>query len=229
MKYGLAITTLQRAHRLKACLHNTAEFIGELMNPGHVGWDPLSYPDWLLLELENNILIREEQAEIAKQMISPSSCSNSIMQLNMGLGKSSVIVPIVASTLANGSKLARVVVLKSLSSQMFQILQNKLGGMIDRRIYYLPISRTLELDQQLAVQIRNIYKECLVNRGVLLVQPEHMLSFELLGLDRALSNGDEVQISDVTDQNVSKPIHDEAGMTMIKTQGKSPGAHGLGI
>jgi len=47
------------------------------------------------------------------------------MQLNMGLGRSSVIVPIVAATLADRSKLARVVVLKSLSEQMFQLLVKK--------------------------------------------------------------------------------------------------------
>jgi hypothetical protein len=76
-------------------------------------------------------------------MIAPQSGSNSIMQLNMGLGKSSVIVPIVAATLADRSKLARVIVLKSLSEQMFQLLVSKLGGLIGRRIYRLPISRSL--------------------------------------------------------------------------------------
>jgi D-arabinose 5-phosphate isomerase GutQ len=40
------------------------------------------------------------------------------MQLNMGLGKSSVVVPIVAATLADTTKLAKVVILKELSEQM---------------------------------------------------------------------------------------------------------------
>ena len=114
IEYGTAITTLQRAQRLNACLSKSAEFLEELANPGHVGWDPFDRPDWLLLELENNILIREEQAQIARHMISPSSGTNCIMQLNMGVGKSSVVLPLVAVTLADGSKLIRVVVLKSL-------------------------------------------------------------------------------------------------------------------
>jgi hypothetical protein len=177
----------------------------------------LDHPDWLLLELENNILIRPEQAQIATEMISPSSGSNSIMQLNMGLGKSSVIVPIVAATLADGNKLSRVVVLKSLATQMRQLLQNKLGGMINRRVYHLPISRSLKLNEAKATQIRKIYEECLNDGGVLLAQPEHILSFELLGLDHALSG---VGTIETMGSGVGSVEGNPVGLTMIKTQSK---------
>jgi hypothetical protein len=187
--YGLTIADLQQAERLVTCSENKADLLSELVNPGHLNWDPMEHPDWLLLELENGILIREEQAQIAKEMISPSSGSNSIMQLNMGLGKSSVIVPIVAAALADATKLARVVVLKSLSTQMFQLLLNKLGGLINRRVFYLPISRGLRVDGIEDVRcIQRALLDCMKTGGVLLVQPEHILSFELLGLDRLLSN-----------------------------------------
>lgn len=192
--YGLAIADLQQAERLVVCSESTADLLSELLNPGHVNWNPMEHPDWLLLELENGILIREEQAQIAKQMISPSSGSNSLMQLNMGLGKSSVIVPIVATALADGTKLARVVVLKSLSMQMFQLLLNKLGGLLNRRIFYLPISRSLRVDNIEDVRcIQQALVDCMETGGVLLVQPEHILSFELLGLDRLLSNDPSVE------------------------------------
>lgn len=96
--FGLAITTLQHVERLVACAENQPDaLLGELQNPGHLDWDPFTHPDWLLLEIENGILLRQEQAQIAKEMIAPSSGANSIMQLNMGLGKSSVIAPIVAA------------------------------------------------------------------------------------------------------------------------------------
>jgi hypothetical protein len=164
--FGVAITSLQRAERLIGYAGSNAELLNELSNPGHLEWNPLDYPDWLLLELENNILIRSEQAHIAKQMISPISGCNSIMQLNMGLGKSSVIVPIVAATLADRQKLARVVVLKSLAAQMFQILLKRLGGLINRRIFFLPISRSLKLNASVAKDIRKIYEECMRMGGV---------------------------------------------------------------
>lgn len=78
--------------------------------------------------------------------MSPSSGGNSVMQLNMGLGKSSVIVPITAVALADRTRLVRVIVLKPLAMQMFQLLVKKLGGMLNRRIFYMPISRSLKLD-----------------------------------------------------------------------------------
>jgi hypothetical protein len=137
--------------------------LSELENPGHQDWDPMLHPGWLLLEIENNILIRQDQALVSREMISPSSGSNSVMQLNMGLGKSSVIVPTVAATLADATQLVRVIVLKPLAMQMFQLLVTKLGGMLNRRVLYLPAVRRMHASQ-----------------SILLLQPEHILSFELM-------------------------------------------------
>jgi hypothetical protein len=53
--YGLAIVALQCAERLVAYNGNAAELLSELENPGHQDWDPMRYPEWLLLEVENNI------------------------------------------------------------------------------------------------------------------------------------------------------------------------------
>jgi len=192
IEYGVAISNLQRAERLLTCLGKDSELLSQLGNPGHRGWDPIYYSDWLLLEIENNILIRQVQAQIAQEMMSPSSGANSILQLNMGEGKSSVIVPIVAAALADGKKLVRVVVLKPLSSQMFQVLLRTLGGMLGRRIFHMPISRSVRVDMHKARQIRSLCEECMRTGGILLVQPEHLLSFELMGLERVLSGESEL-------------------------------------
>lgn len=45
-------------------------------------------------------------------MIQPLDGKHSVMQLNMGEGKTSVIVPIVAAELANGEQLCTVTVLR---------------------------------------------------------------------------------------------------------------------
>ena len=187
IEYGLAISDLQRVQRLLKCSEKEPELLSEISNPGHQGWDPAQYPDWLLFEIENNVLIRQVQAQIAQEMMSPSSGANSILQLNMGEGKSSVIVPIVAAALANGQKLVRIVVLKALSRQMFQVLLKTLGGMIGKRIFHMPISRSVRLDVPKAEKLQSLCKECMLTGGVLLVQPENLLSFELMALERLLS------------------------------------------
>lgn len=183
VQYGMALTELQRAERLLNSAGKGTEVIRELMNPGHTNWSPFEYPEALLLEVENGIMIREVQEQVARQMRDPPSSANAVMQLNMGEGKSSVIVPIVAAALADGSRLVRVIVAKPQSKQMFHMLLSKLGGLLDRRVYHMPFSRELKLGQAEASAIDSICRECMKTGGILLVQPEHILSFKLMGLE----------------------------------------------
>jgi len=192
--FGIAITMAQRLRRLLRLLgrctsgNPSADFQKELDNRGHQGWDPLLHPDWVLIEIENDFLIRSVQSEIASSMIAPPENRNSIIQLCMGEGKTSVIVPIVAAFLADGTKLVRVVVLKPLLGQMFQTLRQKLGGLVNRRIFFLPFSRRTRLEKKNAERVRWLYEECMRNNGILLVQPEHILSFKLVGLERLFNS-----------------------------------------
>lgn len=128
------------------------------------------------------------QVKVAAEMISPSSKENTVLQLNMGEGKSSVIVPIVAAALADRSRMVRVMVLKPLWRQMFQLLVSRLAGLAGRRIYYLPFGRHIRIGSAQAQQIQGIYNECMRDGGILLVQPEHILSFQLMAVDRLLSS-----------------------------------------
>jgi len=58
---------------------------------------------------------------------------------------------------------------------MLQMLVAKLGGLLNRKVYQMPFSRNLRLNAQDAHTIREIYEECIRERGVLLIQPEHIL------------------------------------------------------
>ena len=120
-------------------------------------------------------------------MLFPSSEKNTVLQLNMGEGKSSVIVPIIAAVLANGKQLLRVVVLKPLLRQMLHLLVKLLSGLVHRRIYYLPFSRKVRVGVLQAQVIMRLYDECLKEGGVLLIQPEHILSFKLMAIDRVMA------------------------------------------
>ena len=51
----------------------------------------------------------------------------------------------------------------------------------------MPISRSLKLDIPQALQIRDLLEECMRIGGIILIQPEHILSFELMGFERLLS------------------------------------------
>ena len=141
-------------------------------------------------------MARPVQVDIAREMISPNCNRNISLQLNMGEGKSSVIVPLVASTLADGSSLLRVVTLKPLSNQMFQLLVSRLSGLLNRPILYIPFSRSLRMDASLVNTISDLYRKCAAEGGVLVVQPEHILSQKLMHIDYLLtSDGNREKLS----------------------------------
>ncbi|CAE6431595.1 unnamed protein product [Rhizoctonia solani] len=196
--YAQVFVDYQRSQRLINLAHskNIEEFYKELdLSSGE--FDPgLDNPDWLLVQIDGNFGARALQRRVGQEMISPSSGSNTVLQLNMGEGKSSVIVPIVACSLADSSQLVRVVVLKPLWRQMFDLLVNRLSGLANRRIYYLPFGRHVPIDAISAQKLRDLYEECMRNGGIILIQPEHILSFKLMGIDRLISIKGSSEIAD---------------------------------
>ncbi|KAH9056908.1 hypothetical protein EDB87DRAFT_1157643 [Lactarius vividus] len=148
-------------------------------------------PDWLLIQIDANFLARPLQLAIAREMISPTCQRSASFQLNMGEGKSSVIVPLVAATLADGSNLVRIVTLKPLSNQMFQLLLGRISGLTDRRIFYVPFSRELKMSTSVVQSISTLYRRCAKDGGVLVVQPEHILSQKLMCIDTLIASDDD--------------------------------------
>ncbi|KAI6026974.1 hypothetical protein EDC04DRAFT_220473 [Pisolithus marmoratus] len=180
----------QRARRMLALAKNgrTEDLHKEMENAGCDGWKAESYTDWLLIQLDGDFLVRRIQADVASEMITPHYGQNTVLQLNMGEGKSSVIVPVTASVLADGNRLVRVVVPKALASQMFHLLVDRLGRLVNRRVFYLPFSRSLQINWLGATAIQEILEQCVRERGILVVQPEHILSFKLLSVEKQLDD-----------------------------------------
>lgn len=126
----------------------------------HVNWNPADYPDWLLLEIDANMQIREEQVTLALEMISPRSSANSVLQVNMGKGKTSVIMPIVATVLADENMLTRLLVPKALLTQTAQILQSRIGCLLGREITHIPFSRRTPTTEKLISEYESCMKIC---------------------------------------------------------------------
>ena len=86
---GRAVTISQRARRLVLAAEagHISSFFTEISHLGHKEWDPKLLPEWLLFEIENDLLIRPIQARVAREMLSPSCSSNMLTQLNMGVSR----------------------------------------------------------------------------------------------------------------------------------------------
>ncbi|KAK3987321.1 hypothetical protein QBC44DRAFT_400356 [Cladorrhinum sp. PSN332] len=197
INYALSLAYLQRAERLARSYRSyisgqsqQIDLLQDLVNSGgYNGTDavhPLTNPEALLLEVEQDIPIRPVQHRIAGEMCGNSlgaGTANKVMQLNMGEGKSSVIVPIVAAALANEEQLVRVVVAKPQSKQMIHTLVKALGGLLNRRVIFMPFTRDVILTKAEISVIHNMHTKCMGQGGVLLAQPEHLLSLKLKGLE----------------------------------------------
>jgi hypothetical protein len=68
---------------------------------------------------------------------------------------------------------------------MIHTLVATLGGLINRRLFHLPISRAVQLTDTGIQAINRMLETCKKDGGVLLIQPEHLLSFKLIGLERS--------------------------------------------
>ena len=171
------------------------DFEREISNIPHANWTPSEHLPWLIIELEMNITIREIQVEVARHMIQPQISKNNtqirnmVMQMNMGEGKTSVILPMLAVSLcSSSSSLVRIIVLKSLFPTNYQSLRYKLGGFFNRRVLPFSCRRDMNLNTLQISQIFNRLQYALNHRHVILTSPEDILSFDLLTIDKCRRN-----------------------------------------
>lgn len=109
--------------------------------------------------------------------------------MNMGQGKMSCIMPMVAATLADTKNLLRLIVPMPLLLQTAQLLQARLGGLLGREVTHVPFSRKTSTNSGTIKSFYNIHHEVLKSLGVLLALPEHILSFNLSGRQRMSDEG----------------------------------------
>lgn len=134
---------------------------------------------WLALEAVGNFRIREDQVEIATLMLDKGVAGNStglVTQLDMGRGKTSVILPMLALALSDGSKLARLQVPDAVLRDNCSTLYFKLG-MLTRRCFFLPCTRTAH---DSASSILQTLQLALQRRGVIICSPSHVRSLSLI-------------------------------------------------
>ncbi|CAF3125081.1 unnamed protein product [Rotaria sp. Silwood2] len=197
------------------------DFKKEISHTPHSIWKPSEHISWLILELEMNITIREIQIEVAQHMIQSnintddSTVRNIVMQMNMGEGKTSVILPMLAVNLSSfNSSLVRVIILKSLFPTNYQSLRYKLGGLLNQRIFPFACRRDMNFNNEQTNKIFKRFQQALCNCDVVLTSSEDILSFDLLSIDKCRSQEFDVARSMLTIQRwlkrYSRDILDES-------------------
>ncbi|KAF4988308.1 hypothetical protein FDECE_15104, partial [Fusarium decemcellulare] len=213
VRYGVLITKLQRLLRMRDATLRKDErrLCEEEEQQAHSNWRPLDHPEWLLLEIDNNLVIRPSQIDVARAIISPASASNSVLQMNMGqglsspsffapwctavltrlplVGKTSCIMPMAVAVLADNVCLCRLVVPRPLLLQTAQVIQSRIGGLVGRVVRHIPFSRRSPMQMDAINLFHSIHQDTRRSGGVMLCLPEHIMSFKLSGLQQ-LADGE---------------------------------------
>lgn len=140
-------------------------------------WDVREHPQWLVFEVEGGLQIRPVQFKVAKFLIDDPG---KLVQLNMGEGKTRVIVPMLVLYWATGGRVIRLHVLSSLIHEMYDLLHASLcASLLGRKIVVMPFHRDIQPTAARLDMMCHVLEECRTNGDVLLVAPEHRLSLLL--------------------------------------------------
>ena len=156
-------------------------------------WPSVSYPEWLAFEVIAGLQIRPIQSTVAELMIVgmpiprwSGDTKGPITQLNMGEGKTRVILPMLAmhftrERLIRGCKnLVRFNFLAALLQEAGDYLHSILSAtVIGIKIFYFPFNRDVQLTAERVDTLAVSLEHCLESGGVIICAPEHRMSLKL--------------------------------------------------
>eukprot|EP00392_Amoebophrya_sp_AT5.2_P015255 g15456.t1 len=178
LRYGVALRNLLRLKRIARAFERRdwKQLQNELDEPGSRGWEPFEFPEWLLFELDNDLVIRRSQANVSQQLV--FGTQNRLLQMNMGEGKTAVVLPIALLLASRSEKIARATVLQSLSATNFSEWQWKLGGLLNCKLAPLLFRRDLQITERETAMMLEDLEQLRTSGSVLVTVPEHRLSLE---------------------------------------------------
>ncbi|KAG2494612.1 hypothetical protein HYH03_007377 [Edaphochlamys debaryana] len=142
-------------------------------------WDVRAHPQWLVFEVEGRLQIRPQQYAVAAHLLDPAN-AGAIAQLNMGEGKTRVILPMLALCWADGSRVVRLNFLSVLLDEAYGHLHAHLtASVLGRKLFTLPFHRDVELTEARVQAMASAMRHCRQDGGLVLVAPEHRLSLLL--------------------------------------------------
>ena len=148
----------------------------ELEDTGRA-WSVKDYPEWLVFEMEQQLQIRRVQFSVASHLMNKPGA---IAQLNMGEGKTRVILPMLILHGQPVDSVFRLHVLSPLLGEAYDYFHRTLtASLMCRRVHVLPFNRDVKLDARSVRIIKQSLTRCQQLRGFVCITPEHRLSMHL--------------------------------------------------
>ena len=168
-------------------------------------WSPVEHPKWLIFEVEGSLQIRPSQYDVARTLIENKGA---IAQLNMGEGKTRVILPmLILYWGAQGDSVVRLYFLSQLLKEAYAHLHRYLSSsVLGCKIFLLPFNRDVILTPEMAKMMHASAMQCIKSGGCLIMAREHRLSlhlksYEIEKLGTTLSEATCVALKKLNDLN----------------------------
>ena len=148
----------------------------ELQNLGR-SWSVEEHPEWLVFEVEQRLQIRHVQYVIAQFLMDNPGTTT---QLNMGEGKTRIIIPMLLLSLAGPDRLTRLHFLSPLLGEAYDYLHCVItASLICRPMWLIPFDRDVNMSLDDVKTLRYSLLRCMSALGGLCIAPEHRLSLKL--------------------------------------------------
>jgi hypothetical protein len=150
-------------------------------------WDAEQHPEWLAFEADGALQIRPAQHAVVQAVLHNPGA---IVQLNMGEGKTRVIVPMLVLHWGAQRKLVRLHFLSQLLPEAFEFLHEHLtAGVLGTPLFQLPFHRDVEVTAERGAALLAAAEHCRREGGAAFVTPEarcslHLKQHELRAADK---------------------------------------------
>ena len=135
----------------------------------------------MLFEFTHNIVLRKAQIELVREFVScVSSGKPLVKQMLMGGGKTTVIGPLLALMLADGSRLVVQTMPPALLEQSKATLRATFSSIVRKRVFTLSFDRSSEMRWATVDKLQSAAR----NRGVVLCTAATIKSLQLKMLER---------------------------------------------
>jgi hypothetical protein len=141
-------------------------------------WDSSKHVSWLVFEVIGRLQIRPHQYAAVQSLIQNPGM---ISQINMGEGKTRVLLPMLCLYFSRHSEaVVRIIMLSNILEEGYEYLHRYLcASVFNMRIVLIPFDRNIELSHESASLLLHTLQSIKGQRACVIMSPESWLSFQL--------------------------------------------------
>lgn len=136
---------------------------------------------YLMFELKTNRMIWSRQVECLEKLLPPEN-TNAVIELIMGLGKTSTVIPLLDAYEADGSKVVFNIYPEPIAATNIRNHSDQAKAIFDQIIYGLLFSRSISLSHEDVEAISVAFRSTL-NSGITAMTKEDAQALELMMID----------------------------------------------